>query len=99
MKVINAESGLSLLVSLSLFALISLSAIQWQKQQIHQTLRLYQQQQALLIADNQIDRQLAQQQCERTVEQNGIRFDIETCSPDNIRVRYPLGQIELKKGK
>lgn len=98
MKHLKAESGLSLLIALSLFAIVSLSAMKWQQSQIHQTTYLYQQQQALLIAENQIDRQLARQQCEQIVEQNGIRFEIQKCTPQLIQIKFPLGNIEIKKG-
>lgn len=99
MKRLNAESTLGLLVVLSLFALVALGAVRQQSRQTHSTQLLFQQQQALSIADNQIERQLAQFACEHTVIQNGIRFEIEKCSPQQIHVRFPLGVVRIEKGK
>lgn len=99
MKRLNAETTLSLLLALSLFTLAALGVIRQQNQQTHTAQLLFQQQQALSIADNQIERQLAQFACERTVIQNGIRFEIEKCSPQQIHVSFPLGVVRIEKGK
>lgn len=95
LKQIKAESSLGLLVAISLFALIFLGISRWQTVQHRQMLQLYQQQQALLIADNQIDRLLASLACEKKIVQNGIEFVIHQCSLRHIKVGFPLGEIEI----
>lgn len=97
MAQIKAESGIGLLIALSLFAVMALSTMQWQQIQSRQTVRLYQQQQALLIAENQLDRMAAGLVCEQRVIQNGLKFDIEKCSATQIQVRFPLGEILIEK--
>lgn len=92
-KLIKAESYLSLLIAISLFSILALNLLQWQNQRTQQQLQLYQQQQAILIADNQIDRMLANIACERKIIQNNIEFEIRHCSPTKIEVTFPLGEI------
>lgn len=91
----RAESGLSLLIALSLFSSLFLSISTWQSAQTAQRQLQFQRQQALLIADNQIDRLLAGQACETQLQQNGIRFDIHPCHPQHIRIAFPLGEVVI----
>lgn len=95
-KHFNAESTISLLIALSLFTTIYLIYSQWQSQQNQQANLLYQQQQALQIANNQIGLLMAAMPCERSVSQNDLQFDIQ-CNNQKIEVRFPLGKIEIKK--
>lgn len=93
MKIIKAESSVSLLVALLLFSLIYLAWSVWQSQQNAQSQRIFQQQQALQIAENQIARLLAGMDCQTSVEQNAIRFEISRCSNREIEVRFPAGKV------
>lgn len=93
MKIIKAESSLSFLVALLLFSLIYVAWSAWQAQQNAQSQHIFQQQQALQIAENQIARLLAEMPCQTKVEQNGIYFAIARCSTQEIEVRFPMGTI------
>lgn len=93
MKMIKAESSLSLLVALLLFSLIYLGWSSWQSMQNMQSQQIFQKQQALQIAENQIARRLANVACQSSIEQNSIRFEISRCSDSEIEVRFPAGKI------
>lgn len=93
MKVIKAESSLSLLIVLLLFSLIYLGWSAWQSQQNAQAQQIFQRQQALQIAENQIARKLAGVACQAHVEQNLIRFEISRCSDSEVEIRFPAGKI------
>lgn len=93
MKIIKAESSLSLLVALLLFSIIYVSWSSWQSQQNAQSQAIFQRQQALQIAENQIARLLAGMPCQNRVEQNGIRFEIRRCSSREIAIFYPQGNV------
>lgn len=90
----KAESYITLLVVISLFAIIFLVYSQWQTQQHHRAHFLYQQQQALQIADNQLALLLAGQRCKRSVSQNNLQFFIE-CNDKQLKIRFPLGEINI----
>lgn len=96
MRRINAESTLSLLFAIGLFALITLGIIHWQAQQQRQTRLLFQQQQALQIAENQLERQLAELNCERQIQQNDLVFQIERCTLNEVHIRFPIGELTLR---
>ena len=91
-RLFYAETFLSLLVIITIFALICLGYLQWQSQQNRQVNFIFQQQQALQIAENQLARKMAVENCESTVEQNQLRFVIE-CPPNKIEVKFPLGSV------
>lgn len=92
----KAESILSVLIAISLFSLMFLSYRQWQSLQHWQENRLYQKQQALQIAENQLALRLANRACKRSVTQNNLQFVIE-CSDSQIKVGFPLGEIKIVK--
>ncbi|QIM62221.1 hypothetical protein A1D29_02280 [Pasteurellaceae bacterium Orientalotternb1] len=90
----KAESYMALLVAISLFAISFWVYSHWQTQQNHRTHFLYQQQQALQIAENQLALMLAGQSCKRSVSQNNLQFFIE-CNDRQLKIRFPLGEINV----
>lgn len=92
----RSESALSLLVIISVFAVVFLSYLKWQGIQTKREALLYQQQQALQIAENQIALKMADKACERSVLQNNLRFGIQ-CTDREIIVSFPLGEIKIRK--
>ncbi|MEG9476591.1 DUF5374 domain-containing protein [Mannheimia bovis] len=90
----KAESTISLLVAIALFTIVVLSFSHWQSEQNRRVNIHFQQQQAAVILENQIALQLAGLDCERQIEQNNIRYDIQ-CSGNKLSIRFPLGKIEL----
>lgn len=90
----KAESTISLLVAIALFAVVVLSFSYWQSEQNKRVNTHFQQQQAAAILENQIALQLAGLECEKQIEQNNIRYEIQ-CSGNKLRIRFPLGKIEL----
>ncbi|MCK3655124.1 hypothetical protein A4G19_04915 [Pasteurellaceae bacterium Macca] len=91
---LKAETLTSLLIALAIFAILIFNYGQWQNSQHQQMNRIYQQQQALLIAENQLTLKLAKLPCEKQQKQNHLLFKIE-CSPQQIKVIFPLGEITL----
>lgn len=94
-KQLRAESLVSLLVALTLFAIFTLNFTAWQKTQLERGARNYQQQQALQIAENQIELRMAGLSCESQAVENDVRFTIQ-CSGELIKVSYPMGKVEIK---
>ncbi|MFA9488923.1 MULTISPECIES: DUF5374 domain-containing protein [unclassified Mannheimia] len=92
----KAESTISLLVAVALFAIVVLSFSYWQSEQNRRVNTHFQQQQAAVILENQIALQLAGLACEKQIEQNNIRYEIQ-CSENKLSIRFPLGKIELNK--
>lgn len=93
-KYFKAESYITLLVVISLFAISFWVYSQWQTRQHYRAHFLYQQQQALQIADNQLALLLAGQSCKRSVSQNNLQFFIE-CNDKRLKIRFPLGEINI----
>lgn len=94
MKLIKAETGVSVLMAISLFMIILFSYSKWQSKQTKQANFLYQQQQALQIAENQIALKMANRECERSVKQNNLLFTVQ-CHHTFIKVIFPLGEIKV----
>ncbi|EIG24465.1 DUF5374 domain-containing protein [Haemophilus paraphrohaemolyticus] len=94
-KQLRAESLVSLLVALTLFAIFALNFTAWQKTQLERGARNYQQQQALQIAENQIALRMAGLSCEPQAVENDVKFIIQ-CSGELIKVSYPMGHVEIK---
>ncbi|WP_025247138.1 DUF5374 domain-containing protein [Mannheimia varigena] len=90
----KAESTISLLVAIALFTIVVLSFSHWQSEQNRRVNAHFQQQQAAVILENQIALRLSGLDCERQIEQNNIRYDIQ-CSGNKLSIRFPLGKIEL----
>ena len=95
-KIVKAETLTSLLITISLFMILFLAYANWQSLQNKQANYLYQQQQALQIAENQLNLKAANEPCERMVKQNHLTFKI-TCTEYKIIVVFPLGEVEIGK--
>lgn len=94
-RYMKGESLVGLLVAITLFSLLLLIYQQWQQQQNQNMARIFQQQQALQIAENQLALQLANQPCESQAVQNQQTFTIQ-CNGGSIQVAFPLGKVEIK---
>lgn len=90
----SAESTFSILLVVFIFSIIVLSLSNWQEWHISSNEKHYQRQQAMLIAENQIDLQLAGSACEPEVKINRLTFKIE-CNEQRIKVSYPMGDFTL----
>lgn len=90
----KAETALSLLVAITLLSVLILVFNRWQTEQNRQLNHYFQRQQAVQILENQIALKLAGQDCETSITQNQIRFEI-SCSGSRKIVRFPLGEVEL----
>ncbi|AGH37515.1 hypothetical protein F543_21570 [Bibersteinia trehalosi USDA-ARS-USMARC-189] len=97
MKIIKAESIISLLIAVGLFSIVCLAWLQWQSEQNAQGQLIFQRQQALQIAENQIARQMAGLSCQRKLEQNGIYFEIIRCTTTEIEIHFPKGKIIVNR--
>lgn len=93
---IKAETTLTLLIVMLIFTTLFFSYTQWQSRQTTQTQFLYQQQQALQIAENQIALKMADEPCQRSVLQNNLQFTIY-CQNQEIKVVFPVGEIKIGK--
>ena len=93
----KAESAVGVLLAVSLFAVLCLSYMRWQSAQHQQTQFLYQQRQALQLAENQLHLRMAHGTfvCEPEMSQNQIRFQLE-CSESQVRVTFPLGEVIIR---
>lgn len=92
-KPIKAESLVSILLAIAIFSILLLAYGKWQSQQNRSLNFIYQQQQALQIAENQIVLQMAEMNCEAQIEQNSIIFTIQ-CG-QGIMVNFPLGRVKI----
>lgn len=90
----KAETSLSLLVAISLFALVVMVFSRWQSLQNKQLNQHFQHQQAVQILENQIALKLAELECENSLTQNNVGYQIQ-CSANQLRIAFPLGKIEL----
>lgn len=88
-------SVLGLLVAISLFGLIFLSFNQWAAYQRKSAVNIYQNYQAVQIAENQFQRQYLGLGCENSVRQNGVQFHIK-CQERAISVRVGEDEISIK---
>lgn len=90
----KAETSLSLLVAISLLTVVVLTFSRWQSVQNQQLNQHFQHQQAVQILENQIALKLAGLECENTLTQNGVDYQIQ-CAENRLRIQFPLGKIEL----
>lgn len=97
-RIFRAETVVGLLSAISLFILLLLGYFTWHSEQSRQSHTLFQRHQALQIAQNQIARQMAGLDCEKQIEQNLTRFEIVRCHSKEIVIRFPLGEVIIKKG-
>jgi len=82
---------MSLLLALSIFSGLFLIFNRWTTEQRKSAVRIFQEFQAIQIAENQAQRQFLG----FSVEQNGIQFAIQ-CSHHQVNIRYPQGEFLLK---
>ena len=73
---------MSLLLALSIFSGLFLIFNRWTTEQRKSAVRIFQEFQAIQIAENQAQRQFLGLSCENSVEQNGIPFATIVPSPD-----------------
>ncbi|MGX2968137.1 DUF5374 domain-containing protein [Ursidibacter sp. B-7004-1] len=93
-KILKAETLTSLLVTITPFMILFLTYANWQSLQNKQATYLYQQQQALQIAENQLNLKAVNEPCEKMVKQNNLNFEI-ICLEQKIAVIFPLGKVEI----
>lgn len=97
MILIRYKKGASMaavLLTLMLFSLSLLAVSRWLTAQQRDGLQIYQQYQAVLLAQNQLARQRLGLACETQITQNQIRFELQ-CQAQQVKVRFPLGEISL----
>ena len=86
---------MSLLLALSIFSGLFLIFNRWTSEQRKSAVKIFQEFQAIQIAENQAQRQFLSLSCENNVEQNGIQFAIQY-SHHQVKIRYPQGEFLLK---
>lgn len=92
---IKGMSLTTVLFTLALFSILFLAFNQWTASQRKSAVKIYQDFQAIQIAENQAQRQFLGLPCESGVQQNSLRFRVE-CQATHVIVRYPLGEFSLK---
>ena len=97
-KLIKAESLTSLMVVMLIFSVIYLAYSRWQHTQNKQSALIFQQQQALQIAENQIALLMAGKSCENEIRQNEQIFKVE-CRSNTLKVSFASGEVVIEKGK
>ena len=85
----------TLLFSLALFSVLFLVFNQWTAEQRKSAVKIYQDFQAIQIAENQAQRQFLGLACEQLIQQNGLTFRVQ-CENERVIVRYPMGEISIK---
>lgn len=95
-KFYKAETMVGVMVAIFIVTLLMLTFSTWQSRQTKQQLYNYQEKMAVAILDNQINRRLADLDCENSIIMNDIQFKI-TCNNQNIIVTFPLGKISIFK--
>lgn len=92
----RAESIISIMIAIFILSVLFLVYSNWSTLQNNQNAKLFYYQQAMQIIDNQINLKMANLDCERNTEQNGITFNI-SCQSDKISVKTPIGELSLQK--
>ena len=85
----------TLLFSLALFSVLFLVFNQWTTEQRKSAVKIYQDFQAIQIAENQAQRQFLGLACEQLIQQNSLTFRVQ-CQNEHVIVRYPMGEISIK---
>ncbi|WP_244298124.1 DUF5374 domain-containing protein [Actinobacillus vicugnae] len=93
-NIIKSESFIAILVGILIFSTLFLTTSKWLSHQTEKINLIYQQQQALQIAENQLALKYAKKPCEAAIQQNHLTFTIE-CQTNKISVAFPLGKIEI----
>ncbi|WP_301099774.1 DUF5374 domain-containing protein [Otariodibacter sp.] len=92
---ITAQSSLSILIAINVFVILTLGYMHWESLYNQKTMLVFQKQQALQIAENQISRLMSGRECEQNINQNDVSFTI-ICSPQKIKVNFPLGEVIIQ---
>lgn len=92
---IKAQSTLGILIAINVFVILTLGYMHWESSYNQKTMRVFQKQQALQIAENQISRLMSGRECEQNVIQNNVSFTI-ICSSRKINVNFPLGEVIIQ---
>lgn len=85
----------TLLFSLALFSVLFIVFNQWTAEQRKSAVKIYQDFQAIQVAENQAQRQFLGLACEQLIQQNGLTFRVQ-CQNERVIVRYPMGEISIK---
>lgn len=93
-KWIKAENTLSIMMAVMISSILLLTYSQWQGRQNYAQMQIFQQLEAMQIAENQIVLKMAKLPCETEISQNKLRFNV-SCEQNRIRVEYPLGLFEV----
>jgi len=91
----NGMSLMSLLLALSIFSGLFLIFNRWTTEQRKSAVRIFQEFQAIQIAENQAQRQFLGLSCENSVQQNGIQFTIQ-CSQNNALFLLSKGRYFVR---
>ena len=94
-RVNKGMSLMGVMFTLALFSTLFLAFNQWTANQRKSAVKIYQDFQALQIAENQAQRQYLGLPCEQSVQQNGIQFRVQ-CQSNQVIVRMPQGEFSLK---
>lgn len=86
---------MSVMLTLALFSILFLAFNQWTANQRKSAVKIYQDFQALQIAENQAARQFLGLPCEQKVKQNGNTFQVQ-CQGNQVLIRSPQGEFSLK---
>lgn len=92
------NKGISLfevLITLALFSSLFFAFNRWTTSQRQSAVKIYQDIQALQIAENQAQRQILGLGCELQVRQNTSVFNVR-CQNNQVIVRSPQGEISIK---
>ena len=80
---------------MALFSVLFLVFNQWTTEQRKSAVKIYQDFQAIQIAENQAQRQFLGLACEQLIQQNSLTFRVQ-CQNERVIVRYPMGEISIK---
>lgn len=95
-KQFKAETFSSLLIGILLFSMLFIIYGKWQNQSAKQKIFLYQQRQAMQIAENQLSLIMAHLPCETSIKQNRLIFSVD-CTKNKIIVKFPAGEFRLAR--
>ncbi|SNV79068.1 DUF5374 domain-containing protein [Haemophilus pittmaniae] len=94
-KPMSGHGLLGLLYALAISAFLILLFSHWSSGLNYEAMRRYQHNQAIEIAENQLNRRWAGMRCENALRENSIEFQI-SCTSDDVMVKYPLGEFRFK---
>ncbi|OOF44532.1 DUF5374 domain-containing protein [Rodentibacter trehalosifermentans] len=85
----------SVMFTLMLFSTLFLIFNRWTANQRQSAVKIYNDFQALQIAENQAQRQFLGLPCEQKVRQNGVQFNVQ-CQGNKVIIHSPVGEFSLK---